>query len=238
MNEVLYTLSQIAKQGIHVAGKEHHYDFLKKIIRITDTQPDGEIRNFDAYTLQTLEDALNRYQVEFGDGRKGRSNEGDEEYGDLRKIKIRKEIETLERGIEQKDLIIEQLKNRLIDYEEGYKYMATRKAIENAILRRILLLQVPITIPGLDKPKARTLGEKYYNKIQSVCNETVSIWQRKYETDDEFEKQIEAIIKKILYNETEEISQTLTESSNTIRPESLPTNRPTPDTPVGGGTAA
>lgn len=192
MNGELYTLRKLT--SIELNGKLRSYNKLAAMQQRHSIPSRGKIRNCDAYSKEDFESILKQEEesVLESPGLK----EGDE-FIDLKKEKLRKEIEAINKDNQKKDLQIEQLKSELVAYEDAMQYFVARKALESAILRRIFLTNMPIEVTGLDKAKARDKGETYFNEVMAVCNNTIELWQEKYPSSYDLEKRIAAKVKEI-----------------------------------------
>lgn len=142
------------------------------------------------YDVEEVRSAFIRYQSDIG-----LTDNNDDDFIALKKLKLQKDIEKVTKENTTKDLEIEKLRNTLIDSEEVLKYLIIRKAIEGAILKRILFTQLPIEIPGLSIPKAREKAEFYYNEVMRTVSDTVQLWEKQYKVSNTtLKKQVEDAI--------------------------------------------
>lgn len=196
-NEEVYTMNELAG----LIKKDKHS--VVRIMTFANVEPDGVKRKKPAYFMSTFKNAEQKYKLEKQDGRSmsspynrrasmddGANTPNGEVYAELRLRKLHAEIDSLERDNIKKDLQIEQLKSRLIDKEEVFKYLVTRKAVELAVLRRILFTNLPIDIPGLTMAKAREKAESYYNEIIKDLKTTCDVWQHEYNISDDEEERV------------------------------------------------
>lgn len=152
-----------------IDGKISSFEIIKKVISLNDIQPKSEYHKKPVYDLEEVSTAL----IEYRKSSKVIGSEKGDEYFGLRKDKLRKDIR-------EKQLKIEQMENTLIPYDQVYQYLVERKTIEMAILRRILLTNMPTEVPGLDIAKARDKAETYYNEIVKYLNESTKLWKKQY----------------------------------------------------------
>jgi len=198
-----YTLTSIAHQQLPIGGRKRAYTFLKKLVDLYQIKPKsfGE-RNAPQYEPVDLDAAYERYERERMDGRGGDIEldvRDDDDMAQLRRAKLRKEVEQLDKTITKHELQIEQLKNTLIDAKEVSEYLMSRRAIELALLRRVLFTQMPIEVPGLSIPAARKVATEYYNSLVECYNKAEELWEQDYPNtgSNELGKRIESIIKTI-----------------------------------------
>lgn len=98
-------------------------------------------------------------------------------YGQIRTLKVSEEYTKLK-------LENQELRRTLISTRETKDFLTFRFGVENAILRRILFVNIPIEITGLSTSKARKRVEEYYNMIQEVMRETIQLYDAEYKTDE------------------------------------------------------
>ena len=201
-----HTINAMTKMLIN--NRHHDNKTISRVIDSNGIKPVGKSnRGWDLYNFEEVEAALLSTVIQSESNTP--AHDGDD-FIDLKKEKLRREIEAINKDNQKKDLQIEQLKSQLVDYQEGLQYLITRKALEAAIMRRIFLTNMPIEVTGLNKAKAREKGETYYNEITRICNDTIQLWQDKFNnSEDELVKKIEKKLKEILgLAETNEIKQT------------------------------
>ena len=97
-----------------------------------------------------------------------KGSNGDATMAELKEKKIRKEIDLLERDLQQKDIQIKKLKDTLIDSDELLEYLTRLKTAWAGALKQVLLTQMPVEVPGMDVTKARETAERYYNKVMGL----------------------------------------------------------------------
>jgi len=180
--------------GKNIAGKVRLGAEIKRVIQEFGV---GHVDRFGPaklYSLDDVEEAFRKY-----DSSTETVPEENDEMTNLRKLKIAKEIEILTSDLVKKDLQIEQLKNTLIDRDEVYNFLLVRTSVEAALLRRILFTNMPIEIPGLTIPKARAKSEHYYNDLMQTFNDTIKLWEKKYNVkdNDKLRDSIEELLKRI-----------------------------------------
>ena len=199
------SLWYFAQRRIILAGKTRELAYLKRVMGELGVEPDGTTsRGQPAFLQATVEAAVAEY---LSQGRHGGGAITDEDLIEIRKetakqnlIKLRKQNEIATRELEKRDLEIESLKARLVDYDECYKYLLARKAIHTALLRRILITDIPMTLAGMEATKAREICERYYNEVMNSLVETTNLWRKKYASgaDKDLEKQIDEDIRRII----------------------------------------
>lgn len=211
METNLYSINQLSKQIIN--GRHYDNKTLERCKETYNIQPKGKTsRGYDGYSLQDFEQALAESVIK-SESNSSTTADGDDLI-DLKKEKLRREIEAINKDNQKKDLQIEQLKSQLVDYDEAFQYLVARKALEAAILRRIFLTNMPIEVTGLNKSKAREKGESYFNEITIICNDTIKLWSDKFgggESDllSKVEKKVKEIFG-IVDKKTNEATQAIT----------------------------
>jgi hypothetical protein len=173
-----FTIAELV--AIEIGGQKYSRPHIKKVIEYGGVLPVDRYGNSKIYKLTDVEEAFRKYRTEEATKKTSRYH-ADDEVADLRKQKLAKEVEVLSKDIQRRDLQIEQLKNTLIDKDEVRDFLVVHQGIENALLRRLLFVQLPIEIPGLTIPKAREKAESYYNTMMEALNKTLDLWNNKYD---------------------------------------------------------
>jgi hypothetical protein len=160
-------------------------------------------RRVPVYTLEKVEEAFRKSAAP----QSKTTDEVDEELLDMKKEMFKAKLQNIKndcklqaKELEKKDLQIEQLKARLVDYEECYRYLVSLKSILTALVRRILVTDVPMSVCGLEVEEARATCEVLYNEYIHALHNTTNLWRKKYAVgnDREFELQIEKEIRDII----------------------------------------
>jgi hypothetical protein len=187
--EDTYSISRLAKHQISIGGASRSYEFIAKLVRDYNIQPAAESKTgTPEYRVSDLDAAYELYnQVE-------NAGADDMQKEKLKKIKL--ENENLEKDSKRKDLIIEQLRNSLIDVQEMVDYWSQRKAIELAVAKKFTSIDIPMEVPGMTHAQARTKGEEYYNRLIEAYEETDRLVQEKFglEPDKDMINKLERII--------------------------------------------
>lgn len=191
----LYSLSRLFHDRIPIGGKARNLVTLKKMVleeSVPHVDTDYLHQNAKLYELSTLEEAWKKYD----DRMRGTHNKGNRKLGEE---KLKEQIDRLRQDKVLADLKIEEMKKNLISAEEVAEYLQLRYGVENALLRRILFVNAPIELPGLEVVKARVKCEDYFNQIQDVMNETLAIWKQSHECVEDMEvpEKVQAVIDKL-----------------------------------------
>lgn len=173
----LCTIYALTKQLIN----NRHYDN-KTISRIIETagvkSPMNNKRGFPVYDLDEITTALRNTVMESKTSNTGAT------LVELKEEKIRREIEQIKADVEKKELQIQQLRLRLIDYDEALTYFIRFKSAVSSILRKQFLSQMPIEVTGLDPARAREKGEQYFNEVMDVIAEGIDNWKDEFTIDE------------------------------------------------------
>lgn len=163
--------------SIEFGGRHYGRTAIERAIRVAGLQPSGYTgRKAVCYNINQVADALKKHC------RKNEDNTPIDSTNDSRKLKdqkIKEEIARLKQEKVRADLEIDELKRKLIDADEVREFLQLRFSLENALLRRILLINMPVEVTGVEIPKARKIAERYFNDIQQVMQETLILWQTK-----------------------------------------------------------
>lgn len=207
MNEEYYSCSKIYTSRIPILGKPRDIHTLKRIIADAGVKPvEYGAKNSPRYRLQDIEDAFKIHLSNAGRPT-GNSSNDDEELVDMKREMFKAKLQNVKndnklqaKELEKKDLQIEQLKARLVDYEECYRYLVSLKSILTALVRRILITDVPMSVCGLEVEEARPVCETLYNEYIHALINTTNLWRKKYAVgnDREFELEIEKEIRDII----------------------------------------
>jgi hypothetical protein len=175
-----YTLYALITQRIPVLGSPRTRMFYMNLLKDSGLEPAGTTDNgADYYSLNEIE-SIAKERARDGVGPRNDQHHGQAgpDIIELKKTKLKNEIEI-------QKLQIEQLKFRLIDYDEGLQYMIKFKSAVSAILRKIFLSQIPVEVTGLDPAKAREKGEGYYNQVMRELTKSVEEWEDTYKKDED-----------------------------------------------------
>lgn len=190
-----YTITELAEIPIndrHVSIRK-----IRRVIATTQLPPTGTSPNgFPTFGLDEFKTALKKYNKE----KVNNDPTHNPELAKLKQAKLTEEIARLKQEKERADLEIAELKNYLIPAEDVKDYLLMRQGVENAILRRVLFVNAPVELTGLDIIKARTLCEDYFNMIQDVMSETLALWQSRLKGPGEpreLPEGIKEVIKKL-----------------------------------------
>lgn len=126
----------------------------------------------------------------------------------LTELRIKKLLEDIEKSKleqirltqekERASIEIEELKRKMVDADKVYEFLKTRYAFENVLLRRILLVNAPVEVPGLEIVQARIKLEEYFNLIQDCMLETLNFWKdAQNPTESELPDNIKKAIEKL-----------------------------------------
>lgn len=191
-----FTVSELAT--MEIAGSYYSYATIRRVIAKAKIQSKGYgMKGAECYDLQEITDALVKYARKVTRGTAGESS--------LTELKVKKleedisksklEQERLTQEKERAQLEIKELKRKLVDSEEVRQYLLMRYAVEMALLRRILFVNAPIELPGLDKVKARIKCEDYFNLCQDTFGDTGLLWEQAH-CDEE--KELPDNIKRVI----------------------------------------
>lgn len=192
----LYSLNRIYNERILIGGKPRNLVTLKKMVseeNVPHVDTDAQYKT-KLYDLDTLEVAWKKYDERMrGTHVSGKNNRK------LVEEKLKEQIDRLRQDKVLADLKIEEMKKNLISAEEVAEYLQLRYGVENALLRRILFVNAPIELPGLEVVKARVKCEDYFNQIQDVMNETLTFWQQSHECVESLNvpEKIQSVIDKL-----------------------------------------
>lgn len=157
------------------------------MVRDYGIQSVGEsARGKPEYRIADLEAAYQQYL------QKDEEEEEDSLTAQYNKAKVEHKIEQTK----NLRLVNAQLERNAISVQEVVDFWSQRKAIELAILRKILMIDMPMQVPGLSHADARTKGERYYNKILNAYEESNKLWTDEYDvnTDEEIIKKLNHLI--------------------------------------------
>jgi len=164
-----------------LCGRTANDALIKRVIVSNNLQVKGYgNKSSELYDIKEVEAALQKYYDSRSLVAKQKKPVISPTLLSLKEEKIKREIEALCKDNEKKDLQIEQLKLKLIDYEEVMKYLTARKGVESAILRKIFLSEMPVAIPGLEPAKAREMGEKYFNEVMAAISKNIEDWEEEF----------------------------------------------------------
>lgn len=192
----LYSLNRIYNERISIGGKPRNLVTLKKMVseeNVPHVDTDAQYKT-KLYDLDTLEVAWKKYDERMrGTHVSGKNNRK------LVEEKLKEQIDRLRQDKVLADLKIEEMKKNLISAEEVAEYLQLRYGVENALLRRILFVNAPIEVPGLEVVKARVKCEDYFNQIQDVMNETLTFWKQSHECVESLSipEKIQSVIDKL-----------------------------------------
>jgi hypothetical protein len=199
-----YTASKMYIDRIPILGKPRDIVTIKRIIADGNVQPVASgHKKATIYRVSDVEDAFRIHLNNSGRPTNSSNNPHDEELVDIKKeisketlLNLKNKNKIAAKDIEKMGLQIEQLKARLVDYEECYKYLVTYKSVMTALVRRILITDVPMSVCGLEIDQARPVCEVLYNEFIHALIETTNLWQKKYAVgnDREFELEVEKAI--------------------------------------------
>jgi hypothetical protein len=174
MDEPTYSISHFFRNRMPLNGTPRSYEFLNKVVKTMDVQPDGKsTRNAPEYKASTLESAITDYEQQKVEASSTRD--------ELEERKLEKEIEKYDEQIKKHRYENEQLRNRLVDTQEVADFLAERRTVELALLRRLLFVDMPLDVPGTTVPQAREKGTVYYNKLVEAYNQASRLWEERYE---------------------------------------------------------
>lgn len=196
MEEQLYSLSEIYRNRIAIGGKPRTLVTLQKIAAEENVPcaPQVGFRGAKLYKLEVFEEYYKKYEERIHGGKvTGKSNRK------LIEEKLTEQIDRLRQDKILADLKIEEMKKNLIAAEEVANFLQLRYGVENALLRRILFVNAPIEVPGLEVVKARNKCEEYFLQIQDVLMETLKIWQETHSENGEFKvpENVQKVIDKL-----------------------------------------
>lgn len=168
--------------AMKLAGRNTSEATILRIITANNIEPVGVGNKSSAlYDVATVEAAIKKH---FETKKKRGTAYKSEDFMQLKEEKIRHEIQQLIKENEKKELQIQQLRSKLIEYDEVYNYLVARKAMESAILRKIFLSQMPIEVTGLDPAKAREKGEQYFCEVMAAITKNIEDWEEQFTNDE------------------------------------------------------
>lgn len=202
-------LTVTALTAVEINGEFYTYKTVKRVINACQLEPDDkDARGNSLYDVTKFSEAAKSY---FKDKKKSQVKKSPE----LTELKLKKLQEDIaksqleqERLIQEKDraqLEIKEMKRKLVESDDVRQYLLTRHAVEMALLRRILLTNVPIELTGLDdKIQARLKCEEYLHLCEDVFGATHLIWEQTYcEDKKELPQSVQVVIDKLntIFNE-------------------------------------
>ena len=182
----LHTLSAIGLKRIPVNGKPRNLDTLKRMVAGQNVpHVDTTIRGAKLYDLDILSAAMIEHEKQVQANR----HAGGVKAGSNRQLaeeKLKQQVELLQKTNKLKQLELSEKSKQLLSVEEVKKFLVFRYEAENAILRRIFSVNVPLDLPGLDIQAARSKCEDYYNTVQAAKRETLKLYDINIEEVDKY----------------------------------------------------
>jgi hypothetical protein len=177
---------------MQIKGTVYTRSTIQSAIAKADLKPEGVTANGTiVYDLDKISAAIDSHNA-------GKLNKQTPSLNALREEKIKEEIGRLKQEKVRADLEIKELKSKLIDSEEVRQFLLLRFGTENALLRRILFVNAPVDLAGVEIPKARKICEDYFNSMQDVLSETLLLWQNKnIDNDSSIPPQIQSVIDRL-----------------------------------------
>jgi hypothetical protein len=192
-NRKLFTVTDL--RTIPIGNGTHSYVKIKRVIEKMGIQPKGASQRGAAlYDLDELAEAIIEYD------KTGRTEQlANPDYQELKTQEMKERIDRLKQEKVRADLEIAELKSKLIDSDEVRQFLLMRAGVETSLLRRILMVNAPVDIPGLTIPKARKKCEDYFNSIQDLMAQTLLLWQSRNVDNgkSEIPESIQNIINKV-----------------------------------------
>lgn len=194
MQNNAYPINQLQK--MQILGNVYTASTLNRAIAKAGLQPKTiQANGVMLYDFDEVVDTMKAYQQA-----KINKPSSNPSFNALKEEKIKEEIGRLKQEKVRADLEIKELKSKLIDSEEVRQFLLLRFGTENALLRRILFVNAPVDLAGVEIPKARKICEDYFNSMQDVLSETLLLWQNKNLMDDDdavMPPAIQAVIDKL-----------------------------------------
>jgi hypothetical protein len=155
---------------------------IKRIITRMDVEPDGKRGNWDAYKLETFQEAAEAYAEQIGNKRRDKTGEPDER-DDLINKKLQKEILRICEDIKRKSMDNQITAKKLMPVSDVFQIYRQfgDKLIDNLYA---WLDQLPVNATGKDPVQLRKIYEAEKKKVVMSVVDALKEFRSDYEVND------------------------------------------------------